>query len=112
MKPNNFDTLQTVKMVTSTPQLQEIISLDGNQTIFETDEGARNSFLSKLCWIKIQQTALQTTDKVYSSTSGHNLPVLGVYKAKSVAVTHDNKSSLNDKQIDFVHRHSTVNFGE
>ena len=45
---------------------------------------------------------MQTTDKVYTSASGHKLPVLGVYKAKFVAVMHNNESSLDGKQIDFV----------
>ena len=89
-------------MVRSAPQLQQIISLDGHQTIFEIDTGAGNSFLSKSCWIKIGRPALQTTDKVYTSASGHKLPVLGVYKAKSVAIMRNNKSSLDGKQIDFV----------
>ena len=102
VKPNNSDTLQTVKMVRSAPQLQQSISLDGHQTIFEIDTGAGDSFLSKSRWIKIGRPALQTTDKVYTSASGHKLPVLGVYKAKSVAVMHNNESSLDGKQIDFV----------
>ena len=102
MKPNNLDTLQTVKMVRSVPQLQQIISLDGHKTIFEIDTGAGDSFLSKSCWIKIGRPALQTTDKVYTSASGYKLPVLDVYKAKSVAVMHNNESSLDGKQIDFV----------
>ena len=49
VKPNNSDTLQTVKMVRSAPQLQQIISLDGHQTIFEIDTNAGDSFLSKSC---------------------------------------------------------------
>ena len=53
-------------------------------------------------WIKIEQQALQTTDKVCTSASGYNLSVLGVYKPKSVAFMHDNESSLDCKQIDFV----------
>ena len=67
VKPNNSDTLQTVKIVKSAPHLQQIISLDGHQTIFEIDTGAGDSFLSKSCWIKIGRPALQTTDKVYIS---------------------------------------------
>ena len=43
VKPKNSDTLQTVKMVTS-PQLQQIISFDGNHTIFEIDTCAGDSF--------------------------------------------------------------------
>ena len=102
MKLNNSDTLQTVKMVRSVTQLLQIINLDGHQTSFEIDTGAGDSFLSKSCWIKIDRLALQTTDKVYTSASVHKLPVLGVYKAKSVAVMHNNESSLDGKQIDFV----------
>ena len=45
---------------------------------------------------------MQTTDKVYTSACGHKLPVLGVCKAKPVAVMHNNESSLDGKQIDFV----------
>ena len=45
---------------------------------------------------------MQTNDKVYTSAFGHKLPVLGVYKAKSVAVMHNNESSIDGKQIDFV----------
>ena len=45
---------------------------------------------------------MQTSDKVYTSASGHKLLVLGIYKAKSVAVMHNNKSSLDCKQIDIV----------
>ena len=102
VKSNNSDTLQTVKMVRSAPQLQQIISLDGRQIIFEIDTGDGDSFLSKSCWIKIGRPALQTTEKVYTSASGHKLPVLGVYKAKSVAVVHNNESSHDGKQIGFL----------
>ena len=94
--------MQTVKMVSSVPHLLQIINLDGHQTSFEIDTDAGDSFLSKSCWLKIDQPALQTTDKVYTSASVHKLPVLGVYEAKSVAVMHNNESSLDGKQIDFV----------
>ena len=48
---------------------------------------------------------MQTTEKVYTSASSRKLPVLCVYKAKSVAVMHNNESSLDGKQIDFVVTH-------
>ena len=60
------------------------------------------AFFQNRVGIKLADQHCKLLIKFIHKASGHKLPVLGVYNAKSVAVMHNNKSSLDRKQIDFV----------
>ena len=70
--------------------LKKTIYVDKKEVTFDTDTGAKDSFMSKTNWLQLGQPELQSSPKTYESAFGHNLPVLGVFKPQSVSSPKDN----------------------
>jgi len=69
-KRKDRESVQTISLVKSTPQLKQTLCLNGQEITFEVDTGAGDSFLSKNSWFKIGKPELQASDKKYESASG------------------------------------------
>ena len=77
-------TKREIKMVNSintVPQLEQQVSIQGQDFIFEVDTGAADNFCSRDFWVKLGKPSLKPPTCLYEVANGQPLHTLGTFEA-------------------------------
>ena len=111
-----FET-KTVKSISSIPQLQQHVRIQGQDFIFEVDTGAADNFCSHDFWVKLGRPSLKPATCRYEVANGQPLHTLGTFKAVTSLQGAESKNIIltftvtNSTRLNLLGRNAIVQLG-
>ena len=111
-----FET-KTVKSISSIPQLQQHVRIQGQAFIFEVDTGAADNFCSHDFWVKLGKPSLKPATCRYEVANGQPLHTLGTFKAVTSLQGAESKNIIltftvtNSTRLNLLGRNAIVQLG-
>ena len=111
-----FET-KTVKSISSIPQLQQHVRIQGQDFIFEVDTGAADNFCSHDFWVKLGKPSLKPATCHYEVANGQPLHTLGTFKAVTSLQGAESKNIIltftvtNSTRLNLLGRNAIVQLG-
>ncbi|KAL5503296.1 hypothetical protein EMCRGX_G010223 [Ephydatia muelleri] len=106
-----------VNSINTVPQLEQQVSIQGQDFIFEVDTGAADNFWSREFWVKLGKPSLKLPTYLYEVANGQLLHTLGTFEAVTSLQGGDPKDETltftvtNSPRLNLLGRDAIVKLG-
>ena len=106
-----------VNSINTVPQLEQQVSIQGQDLIFEVDTGAADNFCSRDFWVILEKPSLKLPTCLYEVANGQPLHTLGTFEAVTSLQGGDLKDETltltvtNSRRLNMLGRDAIVKLG-